>query len=50
MNYRQEYPYYFDLYDAYVSGGGIVTPAEVGDCPVAWGGFGRRFHGRSGRG
>lgn len=32
MKYSQPYPYYFDVYDAFVSGGGITSPAEVGAC------------------
>ncbi len=39
--YQQPYPYYYDSYSAYVSGGGLATPPE--SCLATRGGFG--FHG-----
>jgi hypothetical protein len=37
-----KYPYYYGRYQAYLSGGGLVTPAAPGSCraPVVRGGFG----------
>ncbi len=58
MNYPQPYPYYFDVYDAFVSGGGITTPAEVDACGpplTGWiygrrGGFGHTSRGHAAHG
>jgi hypothetical protein len=38
----EKYPYYYGRYQAYLAGGGVVTPASPGSCrgPVARGGFG----------
>ena len=45
----QQYPYYYDLYRAYASAGGAVTPAPVEKCRSGghgwFGGFGA--HGRA---
>src|SRR5262245_10606000 len=37
--YQQAYPYYYDSYQAYLSGGGVATPASVEDCRRPSAGF-----------
>jgi hypothetical protein len=36
----QKYPYYYDLYQAYTAGGGVVTAAPASTCRSVHGGFG----------
>ena|ERR1035438_8042966 len=51
MTYQQPYPYYYDSYSAFVSGGGLATPAPDQSCKrpgffAAHGGFGSTGAGR----
>jgi hypothetical protein len=42
-SYQQPYPYYYDLYQNYVSQGGAVAPSDAGICrggSAVHGGFG----------
>jgi len=44
--YSERYPYYYDSYQAYLAGGGLATPAEVGNCQRGYYGV-YRAHGVS---
>jgi hypothetical protein len=39
MTYQQPYPYYYDSYQAYLAGGGVVSPLPVESCPHPFAGF-----------
>ena len=50
MSYQWPYPYYYNAYSAFVSGGGLAAPSRIENCPApgrfSRGGFGSTGAGR----
>jgi hypothetical protein len=39
MTYQQPYPYYYDSYQAYMAGGGVLSSLPVENCSHSFAGF-----------